>query len=729
MHLESLVKDYLGYLEVERGRSKKTSENYGHYLRRFCDWARINKPGQIDAELIREYRLYLNRLEENGKTLKKITQNYHIIALRNFLKYLAKRDIKSYPAEKIELAKQAPREVEFLEGDELERLLHSPAGDTLRDLRDRALLEFLFSTGLRVSEVCKLDRNSVNLDKGEFSVRGKGEKIRVVFLSDTARSAIKTYLGKRKDVEPALFVRIPKGKKADAAQAKYEKLRLTPRSVQRIIRKYSVKAGISRKVTPHTLRHCLHPDTRIFLNNEICSAFDVFNNRNTKVKSVNFKNWRIGDQKIVQKTEHPTDKLVEIWAGGRQMICTPGHRLFCLDKNGLREVPAGNVKKGAYLAGVKRIRQKGEKILQPPIWRLIGYVLGDGCINERFRGIKIYDKDRNFLEYYRRIFCEYLDKEPFLRQRKTNSFELICYSKKLVNFFRLYIPKSLSTKKRIPSRLFSATDEEISAFLAGFYDAEGNAGTIKMFSASRDLLKDVQMLFIRLGIVSNLISRHRKVKLPQGKIIENDIYVLHVLTRESQERFKKQIKTLKNVVITGSGEKVEYDKIPAQDFVCELLDVIKKKKIMGFIHHLGAHFNIKHVRRYRHLAPTRRTLEKIIKSAVQFNQNGALSSVIKKIKNLIKNKDIIWLKVREVKEITVKARVFDFGIDSTHNLITDGFVSHNSFATDLLISGADIRSVQSMLGHSSITTTQIYTHITDKQLKEVHKNFHGKKRK
>jgi len=272
MTIESLVKDYLVYLEVERGRSKKTVENYGHYLKRFLDWAKIEKPGQIDAELVRQYRLFLNRLEENGRTLKKITQNYHIIALRNFLKYLAKRDIKTLAAEKIELAKQSPREVEFLEGDELERLLKSPGGDSLRDLRDRALLEILFSTGLRVSEACKLNRDSLNLNKGEFSVRGKGEKIRVVFLSETAKLALKSYLDKRKDIEPALFVRIPKGAHGlgavDSIQAaggktkkiKLADLRLTPRSVQRIVKKYAIKAGISKKVSPHTIRHSFATD-------------------------------------------------------------------------------------------------------------------------------------------------------------------------------------------------------------------------------------------------------------------------------------------------------------------------------------------------------------------------------------------------------------------------------------------------------------------------------------
>ncbi len=262
--LKTLVKNYLDYLEVERGRSKKTVENYGHYLKRFLDWAKVEKPSQIDSDITREYRLYLNRLENSaGRGLKKNTQNYHIIALRNFLKYLARRDIKSMAAEKIELAKQSPRQVDFLEGDELERLLESPVGSDLRASRDRALLELLFSTGLRVSELCKLNRNSVNLGKGEFSVRGKGEKIRVVFLSERAKKAIGNYSAIRKDVDPALFVRIPKSKKPEIQQSKLRNLRLTPRSVERIVKHYSIKAGITKKVTPHTLRHSFATDLLI----------------------------------------------------------------------------------------------------------------------------------------------------------------------------------------------------------------------------------------------------------------------------------------------------------------------------------------------------------------------------------------------------------------------------------------------------------------------------------
>jgi site-specific recombinase XerD len=261
MDLKSLTKDYLDYLEVERGRSRKTVENYSHYLKRFLNWAKIEKPPEIDADLIREYRLFLNRVEDKfGRSLKKITQNYHIIALRNFLRYLAKRDIKSLSAEKIELAKQTPRQVDFLEGDELERLLDAPEGAGPRALRDKALLELFFSTGLRVSELCNLNRNSVNMEKGEFSVRGKGEKIRLVFLSGRAKDALKNYLDARKDIDQALFVRYPKSKRPELSAAKIKNLRLTPRSVERIVKHYSIKAGITKKVTPHILRHSFATD-------------------------------------------------------------------------------------------------------------------------------------------------------------------------------------------------------------------------------------------------------------------------------------------------------------------------------------------------------------------------------------------------------------------------------------------------------------------------------------
>jgi len=253
MNINKLIIDFLEYLEVEKNRSQRTIENYDHYLRRFVQWARIKDISQLSEDLVRKYRIFLNRLEKpDGNNLKKNTQNYHTIALRSFLKYLAKRDIKSLAAEKIELARQTPREVEFLDEDELIRFLKTPANDNLQSWRDKAILETLFSTGLRVSELCQLNRDSIDLDRGEFSVRGKGDKLRVVFLSDTAKNALKYYLSKRVDTDLAMFVRITKKNQ--------DNLRLTSRSIQRIIAFYAVKAGIMKKVTPHTLRHSFSTD-------------------------------------------------------------------------------------------------------------------------------------------------------------------------------------------------------------------------------------------------------------------------------------------------------------------------------------------------------------------------------------------------------------------------------------------------------------------------------------
>ena len=258
MNIKELKIRYLEYLEIEKNKSPKTLENYGRYLDRFFGFAKIDKISQLNEELIRQYRLYLNRLRDTkGQQLKKITQNYHIIALRNFLKYLAKTGVKTVAAERIELGKQEDREVTFLELDELTRLINAPEGESLDALRDKSILTLLFSSGMRVSELCSLDRDKIDLSRGEFSVRGKGSKIRMVFLSDEARGSIKSYLNKRSDADEALFIRIPKsgtfGKDTD--------LRLTPRSIQRIIKKYSIKAGIvGKNVSPHTLRHSFATD-------------------------------------------------------------------------------------------------------------------------------------------------------------------------------------------------------------------------------------------------------------------------------------------------------------------------------------------------------------------------------------------------------------------------------------------------------------------------------------
>jgi site-specific recombinase XerD len=333
--LSNYLTQFLEHLEIERNRSQKTLQNYDFYIRRFIEWFGDKAPESVTAENVRTYRLWLNRLVDvHNEPLKKNTQNYHLIALRSFLKYMAKRDIKILSPEKIELMKMPDREVAFLNAAEVSRLLEAPmlsteklkkshtehtdegthpAGwsadglkkkrsDTLRiKYRDKAILETLFSTGLRVSELAGLRKEQVNLKEDEFSIRGKGSKLRVVFLSDQAKYWVKKYLEARGDVNPYLFVshdkahqaqktnmskslrispplalprrslgegRVGEGKGGVSHSAKTSRQEenrvdaepLTPRSIQRIVQKYTKIAGITKLVTPHTLRHSFATD-------------------------------------------------------------------------------------------------------------------------------------------------------------------------------------------------------------------------------------------------------------------------------------------------------------------------------------------------------------------------------------------------------------------------------------------------------------------------------------
>jgi len=255
-NLRQLARDFLEYMEIEMSRTQKTIENYHHYLQRFFDFSQIGNPQEITMDIVKKYRLYLNRFEDDkGNKLKKITQNYHIIALRSFLKYLTKRDIQTLAAEKIEIGKNPEREIEFLEPQEVEQILSVANGKSLKDLRDRAILELLFSAGLRVSELTSIDREQINLKTQEFSIRGKGGKVRIVFISDTAKVALQKYLDTRTDIDPSLFIRTNK-----IGFKKEDDLRLTPRSVQRIVKHYAKKAGIVKDIHPHTFRHTFATD-------------------------------------------------------------------------------------------------------------------------------------------------------------------------------------------------------------------------------------------------------------------------------------------------------------------------------------------------------------------------------------------------------------------------------------------------------------------------------------
>ena len=271
MVIHQHIINFLEYLEIEKGRSQKTLRNYAFYLSRFEKWAKNPSPEHINKELIRQFRLWLNRAipGRSEETIKKNTQNYHLIALRSFLKYLTKQDIASLSPEKIELAKQSTRSVEFLQQEELEKILEAPLflqGISLEEkkdkqkyslitLRDKTILELLFSTGLRVSELAGLTIEQVYLKNDEFTVRGKGDRPRIVFLSDSAKEWLKAYLDKRQDTSPFLFVSHDRAKKSRGPS-----LPLSPRSIERIVKKYAKQAGITKKITPHTMRHTFATD-------------------------------------------------------------------------------------------------------------------------------------------------------------------------------------------------------------------------------------------------------------------------------------------------------------------------------------------------------------------------------------------------------------------------------------------------------------------------------------
>jgi len=256
--LHELKQQFLEYIEIEKGRAIRTAQNYDHYLSVFLEHTKISSPDQITGEVVREFRLWLNRQSAGnnratGQTIKKKTQNYYLIALRSFLKFLNKKGISSLPADQIELAKVGERIIDIISNEELRRLFKAPDSEKEPERRARghAILQLLFSTGLRVSELCSLTRD-LDLNIDEFSIRGKGDRVRVVFLSNEAKNRVRSYLSVRKDMDDALFVKV--------GTEKLKKEALTRRSIERIVKRYATIAGISKKVTPHVIRHCFATD-------------------------------------------------------------------------------------------------------------------------------------------------------------------------------------------------------------------------------------------------------------------------------------------------------------------------------------------------------------------------------------------------------------------------------------------------------------------------------------
>lgn len=263
-YFADLASDFVEYVEVERGRSRLTARNYQLYLDRLTEYAGNIPVSQITPELVRKYRLWLNRyVDDQGRELSTITQGYHLIALRSFLKYCSRRGIKTMNADLIDLPKVHRQQVSFLTAEEVARLFGAVDTDTDTGKRDKAILELLFSGGMRVSELCSLNRDNINLHRREFMIRGKGGKDRPIFISRTAAEKVQDYLDTRVDQLKPLFLNTSHNTQtalSDDSVDANERRRLTPRSVQRLVAKYARDAGLTKHVTPHTLRHSFATD-------------------------------------------------------------------------------------------------------------------------------------------------------------------------------------------------------------------------------------------------------------------------------------------------------------------------------------------------------------------------------------------------------------------------------------------------------------------------------------
>ncbi|HSW97543.1 MAG TPA: tyrosine-type recombinase/integrase [Candidatus Saccharimonadales bacterium] len=260
--LDKQINEFLEYLEVEKNSSKLTIRDYRHYLESFLKWYSSTLPGKtisdLDLGTVRKYRVYLaNRVDEKGRTLKKVTQNYYVIALRSFLRFLIKNDHKTLEPSKIDLPKTESRSLKFLEREQIDRLVTMPDTSKEEGVRDRTILELLFSTGLRVSELVKLNHEQINIERREFGVIGKGGRARVVFISDRAAEWIDRYVKMRTDVFKPLFIRYSRGVEEEDDG---ERMRLTVRSVERIVKKYTQMARLPVDATVHTLRHSFATD-------------------------------------------------------------------------------------------------------------------------------------------------------------------------------------------------------------------------------------------------------------------------------------------------------------------------------------------------------------------------------------------------------------------------------------------------------------------------------------
>lgn len=731
MLIKEAILRFLEYCELDKNLSIKTVRMYGYYLTFFQEWLFKNsnkseiEVEKIDEETVRNFRLFLSHQYKNPHkgNLKRQTQNYFLVALRSFFKYLVKQKLQVLSPEMIELGKARDRNIKFLPPEDLEKLFEVVPTKDLRGIRDRAILEVLFSTGLRVSELVSLNREHVNIDSGEFGVIGKGGKARVVFLSKHAKEWLKQYLQKRNDPYRPLFIRYSGPRSKEGLTD--EKSRLTARSVERMIDKYRKIAGILFRIGPHILRHCLHPDTYIPTEKGIVTARDLFYSLDSSTFSLNLIKLKIEKDKILNKYQHNT-YLYSLFADGYELKCSGNHRLFIFSKGRILEKETKNINVGDYIISVNKIPYRGNKYYLPDLWRLMGYIFGDGVFRRSTRAVALFDKDKNNLIFYGRLIEKIFVKKPLIIKRsKTNSYEMKYYSKEFIEFlYELGEFEKKAREKQLPKLLFSSSREEIAAFIAGFYDADGLTTSPRLFSSSFKSLKGIQTLLMIFGIDAHLEKRNRIVLLPHNnKKFQGMMYELVIIDYESILLFKKFIPTLKSKHF-DSVKKDFTHRIPLNEIIEKAIKRAKRKKIEYSVI-FEKKYKIKHLIRYANdITPERNTFLRLLEGFFELHliSNGEYNLY----KNIACSSNLKWLKVKEKTKLgSAQYTVYDFFISKNHNLITDGILSHNSFATDLLNHGADLRSVQEMLGHKNISTTQVYTHLTNPRLREIHEKYHS----
>jgi len=581
-----------------------------------------------------------------------------------------------------------------------------PEETVIRVVDRDPVLRVAYELALRVSELLLLRRDEYNPETGVIAVyrlKHKGKPNRYILqLSDETRELLNEYIESNPCPDGRIFC-------------------MSRKAIQLRFKKALARTGIDPdRYTFHVLRHCLHPDTRIVVPEGILPAKLLYF-RHSPVVSLNFDNMQLTIGEVSGKSMHIANKLLSIWAGGRELVCTPEHRLFRLRNGVIEEVQASELRVGDYIAGVRWVEVPNRnRVFEPKLWRLMGYVVGDGYVTKL--GLSVSEKDERLIAYYTNLLKELGFSSHIRKEAVANAFRIEALSVALRDLARYLGLDSKSSHRRVPLELFHATDDEIKEFIAGFYDAEGSridekSKYIRMFSTSKDLLKDIQMLLLYFGIHSYLSKRVRRVRLPQGKLLEHHVlYELRITDSEDVEKFARTVPTLKIDAAPKPKKPKSGDVIPVADVLKKIYErrVREGKKVLW-------------LSKYMNVNPSRRTLARILKIIADEPETPFLRMLVEG--------NIRWFKVTkieesggwggfvETKEVKVGHYItYDFEVPKYHTLITDGIISHNSRCTNIVINQlknkgtADLIVLSKFMGHLSPNTTMMYVHIATKAL-------------